>query len=137
MWFSVQSNGVGIGTVDLPVGLLVTARLEPSTAYDGIASVVLDASTAFFQLGIFGAAAPLLPPIATEARRLRRAMSMATRLRLELVNARGEIVRTNFVNLVASTANDGVVVLASFLTAEAAVGSVAMFPLATGGESRR
>lgn len=134
MWYTVRHGGVSLGVVDLPSGLLVAARLERHPGYVTVEETVRRATSAFLQLGAFGAAAPLLPPVSAEARARRRAMARAARLELDLIGAGGERALTSFVNLLEAPADGGVIVLASFHTAPAMVGAVVdQPPRASGG----
>ena len=124
MLFSVRTGNASLGLVDLPAGRLVAARLERSPEYDAVAAVVREATDAFLHLGLFDAVAPMLPPISADRRRWRRALALAARLRLTLADTSGEDARADFVNLLESPSDGGIVVLASFATEASAVGAL-------------
>ena len=77
MWYTVDCNGTSLGVVDLPSGLLVAGRLQPNSGYARIAGTVRQATEAFIQLGLFGAAAPMFPPILPGSLARRAAMASA------------------------------------------------------------
>ena len=129
MLLSVRTDTASLGVVDLPNGLLVAARLEPSSQYAAVAEVVRQATDAFLHLGLFDPVAPLLPPIPAETRRWRRALSRAARLRIALVGANGEQAPTQFVNLLEAASDHRVIVLASFASAQAFMGAWLPVPI--------
>ena len=133
MRFSVRTNAVSLGSVDLPPGLLVAAPLEPSAAYTIVADVVRVASDAFLHLGLFDAVAPMVPPIPAQRRRWRRALSQAARLQLALIGADGARAPADFVNLVEAPGDRRIIVLASFVSAFSWVGAVPMASIAAPG----
>lgn len=123
MWYTVQHGAISLGTVELPVGVLAAARLEPARGYATVEPTVRRATSAFLHVGVFGAAAPLLPSMSASERDLRQAMARAARLDFTLVGADGARAHTSFVNLLESPLDGGVVVLASFVSAFAPIGS--------------
>lgn len=134
VWYTVDCNGTSLGVVELPGGLLVAGRLQPNSAYATIADTVRRATDVFIELGLFGAAAPLAPPISPTTRARRGAMARAARLPLELMTERGARALTHFVNLLDS-GDGGVIVLASFVEAPATVGALPGPTSYLGGES--
>lgn len=135
MWYTVDCRGVSLGVVYLPSALVVAGRLEPHSGYATVEDTVRRATEAFLELGLFGAAAPLLPPIPSGIRTRRAAMARAARLPLELLTERGAHALTHFVNLLEAPADGGIVVLASFVEAPAVVGAGITPAPHAGGES--
>jgi hypothetical protein len=121
MRHTVRSRGVVLGDVDLPAGLLVAGRLDPAPAYSTIRTTVRRATTAFLELGLFGAAAGATSQISASTRRQRDTMARAAGLNLELLGPRGEPVQTSFVNLLESPLDGGVVLVACLRAAGAAM----------------
>ena len=135
MWYTVKLHDVSLGIVELPGGLLVAGRLEPHTGYSGVKGIVQAATDAFLQLGVFGVAAPLIPPIPASARARRAAMGRAARLPLMLATDDGTVAPTHFVNLLEAPADGGIVVLAAFVETPVVVGALLAPVSRSGGES--
>jgi hypothetical protein len=135
VWYTVKLHDVSLGIVELPSGLLVAGRLEPHAGYSGVKGIVQAATDAFLQLGVFGVAAPLVPPIPAAARARRAAMGRAARLRLTLATDDGTVAPPHFVNLLEAPADGGIVVLAAFVEAPAVVGALLAPVARSGGES--
>jgi hypothetical protein len=112
--YIVRRHGVPLAAVELPAGTLVAGRLEPMPAYGAIDRIVRRATESFLELGIFGAATLDSPPMTASARLHRWTMRRAAALDLELVDSNGTVVNTRFVNLLGSSTDAGVVVVACF-----------------------
>lgn len=112
MWYTVLVEEIAIGFVELPSGALVAAPMLRLPAYEIIGATTRSATLALLQVGLFGGALPPLPPVSRDLLRLRRCLSRGARLRIALVDARGEAVETTFVNLLQSAVQDAVVVVA-------------------------
>ena len=117
MLFDVRMASTSLGCVELPSGLLVAGRLQPSPSYGSVKDVVWKATDAFLHLGLYDSVAALLPPLSAQRRRWRLALQRAARLQLALVRANGELAPADFVNLFEAPADRGIVVLASFFSA--------------------
>ena len=135
MWYTLKLNDVSLGIVALPSGLLVAGRLEPHAGYSRVKGIVRPATEAFLRLGVFGVAAPLVPPIPAVARARRAAMGRAARLPLTLAAEDGAVALTHFVNLLEAPGDGGIVVLAAFVEAPAVVGALLAPVARTGGDS--
>lgn len=116
MRFSVIHNGIPIGGVELAVGELVAGQLAPLPMIDPLRETLRAGSNALLSLGFFGAA--------TEAgsNGAGGALRAAAALQFELVDERGEVVPTTFVNVI-DAPDGGLVVLARFGHAHASVGA--------------
>jgi hypothetical protein len=124
MWYTVLNGDIPIGYVELPSGAFVAAPMLRLPVYETIGPTTRSATDALLQLGIFGGALPPVPPVSRELLRLRRSLSRAARLQLVLVDARGAVADTTFVNLVQSAEQEPVVLVAGFGFASAHVGAV-------------
>jgi hypothetical protein len=112
----------------LPAAALAAAVLLPRPEYEAIRPIVRESTSAFLELGLFGAAALPVGPDAARILRLRRALARANRLRLELVDATGLVAPASFVNLLESPADSIPFVLACFSYAPSFVGAVPSRP---------
>ena len=124
MWYTVLKDDLPIGFVELSSGALVAAPMLRLPAYAMIGSTTQLATHALLQLGIFGGALPPVPPFPRELLRLRRSLSRAARLQLVLLDARGAVADTTFVNLLQSDDANPVVLIAGFGRADARVGAI-------------
>ena len=124
MWYTVVKDEVPIGFVELSSGALVAAPMLRLPGYAAIASTTRSATHAFLQLGVFGGALPPVPPFPGELLRLRRSLNRAARLQLVLVDARGAVADTTFVNVLQSDEASPVVLIAGFARASAHVGAL-------------
>ena len=125
MWYTVLKDEVPMGFVELASGALVAAPMLRLPGYAAIASTTQLATHAFLQLGPFGGALAPVPPFPRSLLRLRRSLTRAARLQLVLVDARGAVADTTFVNLLQSADESPVVLIAGFSRASAQVGAVA------------
>ena len=123
MWYTVLKDEVPIGFVELASGALVAAPMLRLPGYAAIRSTTRSATSAFLHLGVFGGALPPVPPFPGELLRLRRSLSRAARLQLVLVDARGAVADTTFVNVLQSADESPVVLIAGFSHASAHVGA--------------
>ena len=123
MWYTVLHENRSIGFVELASGAFVAAPMLRLPAYDTIAATTRLATDALLQLGLFGGALPPIPPFPAELLRLRRSLSRAARLRLVLVDARGVVADTTFVNALEGAEYERVVLVAGFGRAGADVGA--------------
>jgi hypothetical protein len=123
MWYTVLHEEIPIGYVELTSGALVAASMLRLPVYETIGPTTRSATDALLQLGLFGGALPPVPPISRELLRLRRSLSRAARLRLVLVDARGAVADTTFVNVLQSAEHDSAVLVAGFGRANAHVGA--------------
>ncbi|HKN65393.1 MAG TPA: hypothetical protein VJW73_03910 [Gemmatimonadaceae bacterium] len=124
MWFTVLDESTPIGFVELASGALVAAPMIRLPMYERVGPTTRAATDALLQLGLFGGALPPLPPVSRELMQRRRSLSRAARLQLVLVDARGALAQTAFVNLLQSTEEEPVVLVAGFGRASAHVGAV-------------
>ena len=124
MWYTVLEEDTPIGFVELASGALVAAPMVQLSVYERIGPTTRAATDALLQLGLFGGALPPLPPVSRELLQRRRSLSRAARLQLVLVDARGAAAETTFVNLLQSTEEEPVVLVAGFGRASAPVGAV-------------
>ena len=124
MWYTVLEEDTPIGFVELASGSLVAAPMLRLPVYERIGPTTRWATDALLQLGLFGGALPPLPPVSRELLRLRRSLGRAARLRLTLVDARGAVAETAFVNLLQNAEEEPVVLVAGFGRASAPVGAV-------------
>ena len=124
MWYTVLEDDIPIGFVELTSGALVAAPMLRLPVYEAIGPTTRSATRALLRLGLFGGALPPLPPFPRELLQLRRCLNRAARLRLVLIDARGAVADTTFVNLLQSTEHDPVVLVAGFGVASAHVGAV-------------
>ena len=124
MWYTVLEEDIPIGFVELASGALVAAPMLRLPVYERIGPTTRAATDALLQIGLFGGALPPVPPVSRELLQRRRSLSRAARLRLLLVDARGAVAETAFVNLLQSTEDQPVVLIAGFGRASAAVGAV-------------
>lgn len=124
MWYTVLKDDVTIGFVELSSGALVAAPMLRLPSYATIASTTRLATDALLQLGVFGGALPPVPPFPGELLRLRRALSRAARLQLALVDARGAVADTTFVNVLQADEANPVILIAGFGRANAQVGAL-------------
>ena len=123
MWYTVLWDDTPIGFVELRSGTLVAAPMLRLPVYERVGPTTRSATDALLQLGLFGGALPPIPPYPGELLRLRRSLSRAARLQLVLIDARGEVAETTFVNLLQSEQHEPVVLVAGFGRANAAVGA--------------
>lgn len=114
MQYAVRAGHTLFGEVDLPAAALAAGILLPHPAYVAIRPIVRESTSAFLELGLFGAAALPIGPDAPRILRLRRSLARANRLRLELVDVTGAVVPASFVNLLESPADSVPIVLACF-----------------------
>jgi hypothetical protein len=135
MWYTLRHDGTAIGFVELPARELAAARLVPVDHYATIEQTVREATAAFLELGVFGAAALPIGHGAARILRLRRALARANRLRLELIGDTGEVVHANFINVLETPADGQPVVVAGFGLAPALVGA-ALLATPPGGGAR-
>jgi hypothetical protein len=115
---------VAIDAVDLPPGAFVAERMKPSPGYDSIAPIVRDATEAFLHLGLFAAAARRHAITSAQTRDWIGALQRASELVVTLVDERGAVAPAQFVNLLESPTDRGIVIIASFASAAAPVGAV-------------
>ena len=123
MWYTVLRDDAPLGFVELSSGALVAAPMVRLPEYETIGPTTRLATHALLQLGLFGGALPLVPPFPAELLRMRRHLSRAARLQLVLVDARGAVADTTFVNVLQSAESNGVVLVAGFGRANAPVGA--------------
>lgn len=124
MWYTVLEDDVPIGFVELTSATLVAAPMLRLPVYEALGPTTRSATHALLQLGLFGGALPPLPPLPRELLRLRRCLSRAARLHLALVDARGAMADTTFVNLLQIAEHEPVVLVAGFGRASAHVGAL-------------
>lgn len=124
MWYTVLEDDIPIGFVELKSGALVAAPMIRLPVYESIGQTTRAATEALLQLGLFGGALPPLPPYSRELLRLRRSLSRAARLHVVLVDARGAVAETSFVNLLQGGEEKPVILVAGFGPAKAHVGAV-------------
>ena len=124
MWYTVLKDDMPIGYVELTSGALVAAPMLRLPTYETIGPTTRSATDALLQLGLFGGTLPPLPPFSRELLQLRRSLSRAARLQLVLVDARGAVADTTFVNVLQSAEHDPAVLVAGFGRANAHVGAV-------------
>ena len=124
MWYTVLRDEAPIGFVELASGVLVAAPMLRLPDYETIGPATRLATHALLQLGLFGGALPPVPPFPAELLRMRRHLSRAARLQLVLVDARGAVADTSFVNVLQSAETNAVVLVAGFGPANAPVGAV-------------
>lgn len=117
MRYSVVSDGVPVGFVELPTGELVAAPLAPAAALDPLRPTIRAGSDALLALGFFGAASGVTLNGAGTALRA------AADLRFELVDFHGQLAHTTFVNLIEAP-DGGIVVIARLSNDHAAVPAV-------------
>lgn len=117
MRYAVVHEGTPIGYVELSKGELVAGPLAPLRTFDVISDTVRDGSAALLALGFFGAA------LAEGQRGSAAALQAAAALQFDLLDDRGGLVPTTFVNLIEAP-DGGVVVLACFRHAHASVPAV-------------
>ena len=136
MWYTVLQADAPIGFVELTSGAFVAAPMLRVPDYERIGPTTRAATDALLQLGLFGGALPPMPPVSRELLQLRRSLNRAARLQLVLVDARGAVAETTFVNLLQSTEEKPVVLVAGFGRASAPLGAVRRpSPRATDNES--
>jgi hypothetical protein len=123
MQYTVFANGITLGAVDLPIGSLVAARMNRFPGYASVAAVVRDATEAFLHLGLFTSARSPDSWLSDQARTWIGALARASELRVALIDERGDSPPTQFVNLLESPVDHGIVVLASFVAAATPVGA--------------
>ena len=123
MWYTVVHENRSIGFVALTSGAIVAAPMLRLPDYEAIGVTTRLATDALLQLGLFGGALPPIPPFPAELLRLRRHLTRAARLRLLLVDTRGAVADTAFVNLLQGTEQENVVLVAGFGPASAHVGA--------------
>src|SRR5437762_805892 len=92
-------------------------------AYSPIRATTRAATDALLRVGLFGGGLPALPPFPAERLRLRRAINRAARLDIALMNARGSVAGTSFVNVLETSHQGDVVVVAAFGESWARVGA--------------
>jgi len=124
MWYTVLENDLPIGFVELTSGALVAAPMLRLPLYETIGPTTRSATHAMLQLGLFGGALPPRPPVSRDLLRLRRSLSRAARLQLVLLDARGAVAETTFVNLLQSAQQSSVILVAGFADASAHIGAV-------------
>src|SRR5690242_19148130 len=103
MWYTVLERDIPIGFAELASGTLVAAPMLRLPAYETLGPTTRSATRALLQLGLFGGALPPVPPVPLELLQLRRSLTRAARLRIVLVDARGAVADTTFVNLLQTT----------------------------------
>lgn len=113
MRYIVRLDDAVLGTVELPQGQLVAARLALQGGYELVRPLVRRATQAFLDHGLFYD--PTLPGSGVPGGAVdwARAMHDASRLRITLIDARDRIVHSRFVNLLESDADGRVVVIAN------------------------
>ena len=124
MQYTVRAGQMLFGEVELPAAALAAAVLWPRPAYAAIRSIVRESTSAFLELGLFGAAALPMGPDAARILRLRRSLARANRVGLELVEPAGAVVPTSFVNLLESPADSVPIVIACFAHAPSFVAAI-------------
>ena len=116
MRFSVLHEGIPVGFVELAPGELVAGHLTPLPALDPLRDTIRDGSDALLALGFFGAAT------AAGQNGAGASLRAAAALQFDLVDARGELSPSTFVNVLESP-DGGLVVLARLGHAHAIVGA--------------
>ena len=124
MWYTVLNEDIPIGYVEITSGALVAAPMLRLPVYETIGPTTRSATDALLQIGLFGGALPPVPPVSRELLRLRRSLSRAARLQLVLVDARGAVADTTFVNVLQSAEHNQAVLVAGFGRASAHVGAM-------------
>ena len=114
MQFSVMHEGIPVGFVELASGELVAGQLTPLPALDPLRDTIREGSNALLALGFFGAATPAGQNGAGASLRA------AAALQFDLVDERGELNPSTFVNVLESP-DGGLVVLARLGHAHATV----------------
>ena len=114
MRFSVMHEGVPVGFVELASGELVAGQLTPLPSLDPLRDTIREGSNALLALGFFGAATPAGQNGAGASLRA------AAALQFDLVDQRGELTPSTFVNVLESP-DGGLVVLARLGHAHATV----------------
>ena len=122
----VRDTGVPVGAVELKERELAAGRLARLPGYAPLRETVRAGSAALLALGFFGAAAAGVEPAG--------ALAAAAALHFDLLDPRGELVPTTFVNLIEAPADGAVVVLARFRDAHAAVPARLTPPPGAGGQ---
>ena len=131
MWFTVLHRGMPIGAVDLAPSGLAAGRLVRAAAYRAIADRVRMASEALLSHGVYGPAVSVITDAAR--RQARAALRSGASLRLELVPlAAGPETSATFVNLIESSGDARVVVIARFADDASPVPAVLSVPPAAG-----
>jgi hypothetical protein len=128
MWFTVQHDGVPVGTAHLPIAELAAGRLGRLPAYAAVQPIVRAATAVLLEVGLFGAALHPAENPSAEVARARRALIRAASLRFELLGEQGERVQAAFVNLLEAPADGGVIVVAGFGEAFALMGAHVTMP---------
>lgn len=116
MQFSVVHDGIPVGFVELAPGELVAGQLTPLPALDPLRDTIRDGSNALLALGFFGAAT------AAGQNGVGASLRAAAALEFDLVDARGELNPSTFVNVLESP-DGGLVVLARLGHAHASIGA--------------
>jgi hypothetical protein len=124
MRYTIVNGHVPVGVVDLPVRELTAAPVNPLPGYAMVEATVRLATEAILEFGLFGVAAPRVPPLSLQAVRHRLAFSRAARLELELIGRRGESISTTFLNLLHAPRDGGVIAVVSFMDAPASVAAL-------------
>jgi len=114
--FSVLHEGIPVGVVELGSGELVAGQLTPLPALDPLRDTIRNGSNALLALGFFGAAT------AAGQNGAGASLRAAAALQFDLVDARGELSPSTFVNVLESP-DGGLVVLARRGHAHAIVGA--------------
>jgi len=114
--FSVMHEGVPVGFVELASGELVAGQLTPLPSLDPLRDTIREGSNALLALGFFGAATPAGQNGAGASLRA------AAALQFDLVDERGELRPSTFVNIL-EPPDGGLVVLARLGHAHATVGA--------------
>jgi hypothetical protein len=109
-------EGIPVGFVELALGELVAGQLMPLPALDPLRDTIREGSNALLALGFFGAATPAGQNGAGASLRA------AAALQFDLVDERGELSPSTFVNVLESP-DGGLVVLARLSHAHATVGA--------------
>ena len=117
MRYTVVHEGTPMGCVDLSAGELVAGPLTPMPTFDVLRPTVQAGSAALLALGFFGAA------LAEGKNGSAAALRAAAALQFDLVDDRGGLAPTTFVNLIEAP-DGGVVVLACFRHAHASIPAV-------------
>jgi len=114
MRFTILYRDSAIGTVELPAGEFVAARLTPAAQYASIRAVVRRSTEVFLQLGLFPDALPDSMSSPLTVGNWRQALRDASRLHLGLANVHHHPIATRFVNLLEAPDDSGVITLVSF-----------------------
>ncbi|MEP6492152.1 MAG: hypothetical protein ABJF01_05715 [bacterium] len=124
MWYTIVNDGVPLGVVNLSARAISAAQVDPLPGYRSVEPTIRWATEALLHFGLFGVAAPRVPPLSIDALRQRRAFVHASRLQLELVGEHGQRAPTTFLNLLQSPVDGGIIAVANFMEALAPVGAL-------------